>query len=146
MEAFRRLCAERGLANTHQRQAIYSAIAESEAHPSPEAIYERVRKQIPSISLATVYRNIKLFIDIGALRQVTPANEPLRLDPNLADHHHLICRCCRAIMDVGDEEIAPIRFRRALPKGFRVERCEVEVLGVCARCSGREQKTKPKRR
>jgi len=127
---------------------IYRAIAQSEAHPSPEAIYERVRKQIPSISLGTVYRNIKLFVDIGALRLVRPVNEPLRLDPNVADHHHLICRCCRAIVDIRDEEIAPIRFRRALPKGFRMERCEVEVLGICARCRGPDLKlkTKAKRR
>jgi Fur family peroxide stress response transcriptional regulator len=145
MEIFRRLCAERGLANTHQRQRIYRAIADSEEHPSPEAIYEKVRKEIPSISLGTVYRNIKLFIEIGALRQVTPVHEPLRLDPNLSDHHHLICRCCRAIVDFGSEDVAPIRFRRSLPKGFRMERCEVEVLGVCARCRTRGADSPAKR-
>jgi Fur family transcriptional regulator, peroxide stress response regulator len=146
MEAFQRICAARGLANTHQRQTIFRAIAGSTEHPSPERIYEKVKKRIPSVSLGTVYRNIRLFIDIGALRQVSPLEETLRLDPNLEDHHHLICRSCRSIVDVGNKEIAPIRFRRSLPKGFRVERCEVEVLGLCARCRSRKPKLKTKRR
>ncbi len=144
METFRRICAGRGLANTHQRQVIFRAIAESDGHPTPEAVYERVRKRIPSISLGTVYRNIKLFIDIGAIRQVAPASERLRLDPNLSDHHHLICRYCRSIADIDSQAIAPIRFRRSLPEDFRMERCEVEILGVCARCAAGKKSRRPR--
>ena len=68
-EQFRRLCGEHGLAVTHQRQVIYQALMLMHDHPSPEAVYEKVRKQIPSISLATVYKNIKTFVDSGLLRE-----------------------------------------------------------------------------
>src|SRR5438876_775162 len=70
-DQFRLLCGEHGLAVTHQRQVIYQALLSMLDHPSPEAVYEKVRKQIPSISLATVYKNIKTFVDSGLLREVS---------------------------------------------------------------------------
>ncbi len=135
MEFFKRRCAECGLANTHQRQVLYRALAESDDHPSPEALYERVKKEIPVISLGTVYRNIKIFEQHGLLREVTPLHEPSRLDANLTDHHHLVCQRCRSIVDVPAEDIEPVRFRRGSPQGFQVERYEIEVLGICSRCA-----------
>lgn len=144
MEFFRKRCEECGLANTHQRQILYRAVAESDEHLSPEALYERVKSEIPSISLGTIYRNIKIFTKCGLLDEVTPLHEVCRLDPNLTDHHHLICRCCQSIVDIPSDDIEPIRFLRHLPSGFQVER--YEILGVCARCAsmaGASQFRKP---
>ncbi|MBI3281935.1 MAG: transcriptional repressor, partial [Acidobacteria bacterium] len=59
LQQFWSVCRERGLAMTHQRQVIYQALRDMHGHPSPEEVYERVRRQIPSISLGTVYKNIK---------------------------------------------------------------------------------------
>jgi Fur family peroxide stress response transcriptional regulator len=137
MEFFRRRCAECGLARTHQRDVLYRALAESEDHPSPEEVYEKVRKEIPAISLATVYRNIKIFKDCGLLQEVRPLQEPSRLDANLAHHHHLVCLRCGSILDLHGEDLEPVRFRKRFPKGFQVERYEVEVLGICSRCAAR---------
>jgi Fur family transcriptional regulator, peroxide stress response regulator len=135
MELFRRRCQERGLAGTHQRQVLYRALAESDEHPSPEIMYEKVRREIPAISLGTVYRNIKLFKEIGLLREATPLHEPSRLDANLSNHHHLICSSCRSIADLPAEDVESIRFRRGIPAGFQIERYEVEVLGLCPACA-----------
>jgi Fur family peroxide stress response transcriptional regulator len=146
MELFHQRCAECGLANTHQRQVLYRALAETDEHPTPESLYEKVRRQIPAISLGTVYRNIKLFEQIGLLREVTPLHEPSRLDANLSDHHHVVCRRCRSIIDVPGEDIEPIRFRKALPKGFQIERYEVEILGLCAKCGREAQAASPLKR
>ena len=52
---FRELCADHGLAVTHQRQVLYEVMQTMPGHPSPEEVYARVRKRIPAISLATVY-------------------------------------------------------------------------------------------
>ena len=56
-EAFRSLCEQHGLAVTHQRQVIFETLTAMHGHPSPEAVYDLVKDQIPSISLATVYKN-----------------------------------------------------------------------------------------
>ncbi len=132
---FRRRCRELGLASTHQRQVIYRLLAETNVHPSPEAIYEKVRREIPSISLGTVYKNIKVFVDAGLIREVNTLHERLRLDANLEPHHHLVCARCKKVEDLPEDGLEPIRFRGRLPKGFRPERTVVEVVGLCAECS-----------
>ena len=117
---------------------IYRAIASTDAHPTPEGIYERVKREIPAISLGTVYKNIKTFTDAGLLREVNVLHDSLRLDANLGNHHHLVCTRCKAVMDVPDQDLGPVQFLGPLPAGFRVERCSVEMLGICADCA-REQ-------
>ena len=64
-EQFRELAAKHGLAVTHQRQVVYEAVIAAHGHYSPEDIYAAVRRRVPSISLATVYKNLRLFIECG---------------------------------------------------------------------------------
>jgi Fe2+ or Zn2+ uptake regulation protein len=132
---FRRLCEEHGLAVTHQRQVIYQALMSMHDHPSPEIVYEKVRKQIPSISLGTVYKNIKTFVDSGLLREVSLHHGSARLETNLAPHHHLVCVQCKTIVDLDDAALEPVRLKKRPPKGFSVQRYSVEVIGLCMRCS-----------
>jgi Fur family peroxide stress response transcriptional regulator len=60
------------LAATHQRQVIYEAIVATPGHHSAEAVYAEVRRRTPAISLATVYKNLRLFVEHGLLREVSP--------------------------------------------------------------------------
>ncbi|MDX2152015.1 MAG: transcriptional repressor [Bryobacteraceae bacterium] len=135
MEAFRERCRERGLALTHQRLVIYRVLAGMEHHPSPEALYEMVKKEIPSISLGTVYKNIHTFLDNGLLREVTLHHGTLRLETKLDPHHHLVCSRCKTIVDLEESDLEPVRLKKRLPKGFRVERFRVEAVGLCAACA-----------
>jgi Fur family peroxide stress response transcriptional regulator len=132
---FRKRCRELGLAVTHQREAIYNLLAATDLHPSPETIYATVRRKIPSISLGTVYKNIRVFIDAGLVREVSPLHETLRLDANLAPHHHLVCARCKKVDDLPEDGVEPVRFRGRLPKGFQLQRTVVEVIGLCAACA-----------
>ena len=132
---FRDLCREHGLAFTHQRQVIYQAAMAAKDHPTPEAIYEKVRRQIPSISLGTVYKNINTFLEAGLLREVSLHHGSLRVDANTGTHHHLVCRVCRSIIDLDEHDVEPARVRTTIPRGFRVERQCVEVIGICESCS-----------
>ena len=138
LESFRRSCADRGLACTHQRLVLYRALAASDEHLTPEAVYERVRREMPSISLATVYKNVKIFTEAGLLREVSPLHESLRLDANLDHHHHLICLRCKRVTDLSAEALAPVRWKRRPPNGFRAVRSSVEILGLCAECTRKE--------
>jgi Fur family transcriptional regulator, peroxide stress response regulator len=139
IERFKRACAERGLALTHQRQVIYQALLDSgERHPSPEDIYEDVRKSIPSISLGTVYKNIKTFLDAGLVAEVSLHHGSLRLDPNIERHHHLVCVRCKAVADLPEDHLEPLRVKHELPRGFEVQRFHVEALGLCESCARKE--------
>jgi Fur family peroxide stress response transcriptional regulator len=136
--AFRDECRRRGLASTHQREVIYRVAASRMDHPTPEAIYDRVKREIPSVSLATVYKNLKMFLEAGLLREVTIHHGSLRLDPNTDPHHHLVCERCKSITDLPEDGIEPVRMRSKLPKGFHVQRYSVEFIGLCPKCAQRQ--------
>ncbi len=131
---FRQLCERADLAVTHQRQVIYEVLCTFEGHPSPEEVFARVRQQIPSISLATVYKNLHLFLDSGIFRQVSPHHGSMRVETNQARHYHLLCTGCKAIRDIDPEALGISDEPRQLPGGFRMERLSVDVLGLCATC------------
>ena len=134
-DRFRRLCAERGLGVTHQRQVIYQALMSMHDHPSPEAVYEKVRKRVPSISLATVHKNIKTLVDSGLLREVSLHHGSARLETNMDPHHHLVCLHCKTIVNLDDGDLESVRLKKKLPRGFSVQRYSVEVIGLCTHCS-----------
>ena len=132
---FRRLCMEKGLSVTHQRHVIWEALTSMHEHPSPEAVYEKVKRQIPSISLATVYKNIRTFVEHGVIREVSLHHGSARLDTNMAAHHHLVCLKCKSMVDLPAEDIEPVRMKKRAPKGFRIHRYSVEILGLCPACA-----------
>jgi len=132
---FRRLCREHHLAATHQRQRIYEALVSHPGHYSPEEIYERVKPDLPSISLATVYKNLKTFIEAGLLREVSLHHGAWRVDANLQPHHHLVCTRCRSITDLDPGLLTSVRLQGRLPAGFKVEKFSIEVQGLCKSCA-----------
>lgn len=131
---FRELCAACGIAVTHQRQVLFEVLKSTPGHPSPEEVYSSVKKQIPSISLATVYKNIRLFLNSGIFREVSLHHGSLRVEMNRRPHHHLVCTVCKSISDIDEEELGPMRSPGKLPGGFFAERFSIDVLGRCAAC------------
>jgi Fur family peroxide stress response transcriptional regulator len=137
-EQFRELAWKSGLAATHQRHVVYESVVASHGHRSPEQIYAAVRKRIPSISLATVYNNLRLFVEHGLLREVTPHASTLRVDGNLKPHHHLVCSRCKTVQDIEGDFINLKQISRQLPDGFDLTQPLVEVFGVCRRCRAKK--------
>src|SRR5258708_13101717 len=131
---FRELAAKHGLAVTHQRQVVYEAVIASHGHYSPEDIYAAVRRRIPSISLATVYNNLRLFIECGLLREVTPHASTFRVDGNLKPHHHLVCSRCKSVRDIQGVFIYFNRLSRQLPKGFDLSQPFIETFALWRDC------------
>ena len=131
------LCAEHGIAVTHQRQVLYETMQSMHGHPSPEEVCAVVKQRIPSISLATVYKNIHLFVESGVLRQLSMHHGTLRVEMNSHPHHHLVCSVCKRVMDCMPEELGLPAHVERLPNGFAVERLSVDVIGLCAECQRR---------
>jgi Fur family peroxide stress response transcriptional regulator len=131
---FRELCADHGLTATHQRQVLYEVMQTMPGHPSPEEVYARVKKRIPAISLATVYKNIHLFIESGVLKEVSLHHGSLRVEMNSHVHHHIVCSHCKSIADIEEKDLGVLPKRQSLPGGFQVERYAIDVIGICAAC------------
>jgi Fur family transcriptional regulator, peroxide stress response regulator len=131
---FRSICERAGVAVTHQRQVIYETLRSMRGHPSPEDVYARVKAKIPSVSLATVYKNIHLLIESGVFSEVSPHHGSLRVETNARPHYHLVCTSCKSITDIDAEELGFASAARKLRGGFLAQRFSVDVLGLCPAC------------
>ena len=140
-EEFRELAWKCSLAATHQRQVIYEAVVAAPGHYSPEQVYAEVRRRTPSISLATVYKNLRLFVEHGLLREVSPHASTLLVEGNLEPHHHLVCTRCKTVQDIEGDFVDFKRLARQAPGGFDLSQPLVEVFGICRRCSAKNAKT-----
>jgi Fur family transcriptional regulator, peroxide stress response regulator len=133
LAVFRRRCGTRGLALTPQRLAIYQVLAADDSHPGAEDIYRRIKPDLPSLSLGTVYRTLELFEEHGLVSRVHAFGDQARFDANLDPHYHLVCIRCRSVSDQdGRFEAAPLD-EQALG-GFQVLSHQVHLLGICPRC------------
>ncbi|MEN8248746.1 MAG: transcriptional repressor [Bacteroidota bacterium] len=90
---------------THQRLTILRAIDGSEAHPSPESVYELIKEDNPTITLATVYNTLDSFAEAGLINKVASVSGNKRYDPNIGAHGHIYCHNTDEILDYYDDEL-----------------------------------------
>ena len=117
---------------TRARRIILEVVRASEAHPSAATVYRGVRRRLPRVSLATVYRNLRMLAAEGLLSERADA-AGMRFDGNTAVHDHFTCVACGRIYDV------PARRGRGLTArlphaGFEVLSRRIEFYGRCGRC------------
>jgi Fur family peroxide stress response transcriptional regulator len=145
VESFAQYCRSHGLSVTHQRLAIFEALATSREHPSAEQLHRAVQRRIPTLSLATVYKNLEALKAIGAVADVNPLHEEGRYEAALPGtgaghpHHHLVCISCKKVRDLHDSELDRLRVRDA--QGFDVRAVRVQAEGLCPDC---QAKTRPR--
>jgi Fur family ferric uptake transcriptional regulator len=119
---------------TAQRRVIAETFTGEHVHLTAEAVHERARRQLPEISLATVYNTLNELVALGELRPVQTGRGRPRYDPGTERHDHLVCVSCGEIRDVS------ARGRVQLPAsqrfGYRLAEHEVVFKGRCRRCAG----------
>jgi Fur family ferric uptake transcriptional regulator len=130
------LVRQRGYKITPQRRAVLNAIAESNGHLTPAAIYERVHKQKPGIGLVTVYRTLDLLTELGLVCEVhTGVNCRSYLMRRPSEHHHhIICSACGAVVDFTDCDLDELERRICRKTGFEINSHLLEFTGRCRYC------------
>ena len=125
---------------TPQRLGIIKILIDSEEHPSVEEIYSRVRKDFPTISLATVYNTLERLKEMGEVLEL-PFSGGSRYDGlNPHPHPHLRCTVCGAIEDL-DIDLCPAAEEVAARRGYADVHHRLEFYGVCPRCQ-RDERSK----
>lgn len=124
-----------GVRMTPQRHAILSFLLESMTHPTADEIYKALVDRFPSMSVATVYNNLKLFIEAGLVRELTYGDDSSRFDADLSDHYHAICERCGKIADFEYMPLTDVEQAAAVNTGFKVHGHRMEVYGICDECS-----------
>jgi Fur family peroxide stress response transcriptional regulator len=124
------LLRRRGLRPTPQRRAIVDAVRAQGGHVTAESIFERVRADMPTISLKTVYETLHSLVAVGELRELALGAKPTRFDTAVDPHHHLICVACGRIDDVDFQMDGYL----ADHPGFSIVHTDVVAWGRCQDC------------
>jgi len=123
-------CAERGLRMTEQRKVIAKVLSEAEDHPDAEVLYARAAKIDPKISLATVYRTVRLFSDAKIIDTHDFGDGRARYETADAEHHdHLIDIATGDVIEFVDEEIEALQHRIAEKLGYELVDHRLELYG-----------------
>lgn len=123
-----------GVRITPQRHAILAYLVESMGHPTADDIYRALEPKFPSMSVATVYNNLKMFIEAGMVRELTYGDNSSRFDANVSDHYHVICEKCGKIEDFSYPSLADVEREAEKSTGFQVNGLRMELYGICKSC------------
>lgn len=113
-------------------------LGDTSSHPTAEWIYEQVRKEIPNIGLATVYRNLRLLKEAGEVSEIRTSHDKTHFDANTDMHYHFCCDSCGRILDLDEPIDRAIEARIAKRTGLKVTRHHLELGGLCLDCQKRE--------
>jgi Fe2+ or Zn2+ uptake regulation protein len=132
---------EAGCRITRQRKAILGILRSTDDHPSARQVHERVRKQYPHVSLATVYNTLGTLARVGLIKVMEFEAMENRHETNLGLHINLICTVCGKIEDF--EEGSPLKREKIRKKiGFEVRDYRMEYYGICRECRNQARTTK----
>ena len=113
-----------------QREHILKTLRENVIHPTADEIYALARKGMPSLSLATVYRNLNQLAENGIIRRIDGLDGSVHFDHNLCKHYHFICTKCNKVDDVA-YDIAPDLADKVLAEtGLFVESFDISLKGI----------------
>jgi Fur family peroxide stress response transcriptional regulator len=120
---------------TPQRLAIIRILAKSIGHPSVEDIYDEIKKDFPTMSLATVYRNILLIKSLGEVLELGFPDGSNRYDGNKpSPHPHVICIECKKIVDPDLDSLDEMKEEVAQETDFKILNHRLDFFGICSSC------------
>lgn len=122
--------------NTIQKDLVQNAVCEMRRHVTANEVYEFVKRAQPSIGKGTVYRNLDILVEDGAIRKVEVPDGPNRFDFTLKNHYHVRCVQCGDVSDVDMDEIPDLQGRIHDTHGIEFLDYDILFKGVCPKCRG----------
>ncbi|MRI58458.1 MAG: transcriptional repressor [Epsilonproteobacteria bacterium] len=135
LEDLRSIVKARGLKHSAQRELILKTLFNASCHMTPEEIYHEVKKENPSIGLATVYRTLSFLEKVNFVSSISFGSNGKKYELNRGDHHdHMICIRCGKIIEFFDEELERLQEEIARKKGFKLSSHQMNMYGICQEC------------
>lgn len=131
----------KGYKATPQRLAVFKALARTNEHPTAEMLFKDLRKDFPTLSLATVYKTLDMLTSAGIISQLEAHGGGKRYDANTRPHCHLVCEICGRMKDLNDDVVNSEWLPRIMERsvnvaGFIIDRPELYLFGRCPDCQG----------
>jgi Fur family ferric uptake transcriptional regulator len=135
-EILRNYIKDKGLRNTHQRDAVLESFLTAERHITAEELLDRVREKHPEISYATVHRHLRMMCECGLADEIKMGKHKARYEQKVGHEHHdhLICVKCEKFIEVHEERIERLQDKLAAANNFFPLRHKLEIYGICSRC------------
>ena len=119
---------------TKQRKAILRVLKSTDSHPTADWIYEKVKKDIPNISLGTVYRNLNVLAEHGKISVLDYGSNHSRYDGNPDHHYHFRCKKCGGVFDLDIDFGIDLNEKINQKTEFTAHSHRLEFTGICADC------------
>lgn len=126
--------------NTIQKELVLNTVLKLKSHLTADEVYESIKKDHPRIGKGTVYRNLGILAEEGAIRKVEIPNGPDRFDFTLKKHYHVRCMKCGEVFDVDMDEILDLSKKIHDTHGMQFLDYDILFKGICPTC--RENKSK----
>lgn len=125
---------------TNQREIVLRELQKSKKHLTADELYVIVKKIMPRISLATVYRNLEILSETGLIGKLEISGRQKRFDYDPKEHDHIYCVICHRVdnLDVAHEDWNPEQFRNVA--GYSITGYRLEILGICPDCQKKRKK------
>lgn len=119
---------------TKQKKIILDVLRSTRSHPTADWIYAEARKQIPNLSLGTVYRNLNQLAEMGEIMELNYGSSFSRFDGNPRPHYHLVCEHCGRVSDLELPYLHQLETSAAAVSGAKIHGHRLEFQGICADC------------
>ena len=119
---------------THQRDSILRELRHNLTHPTADELYESIRRTLPRISLATVYRNLETLAAKGLIKKIETSGRQKRFDGELHEHHHILCIRCHRVENLPTLDVTLPSADPEASRGYRITGCRIEFFGLCPTC------------
>jgi len=119
---------------TKQRTAIIRILKNTRSHPTADQIYNEVRKSLPNISKGTVYRNLQVLQEEGAVTELNIEEALSRYEAKQESHYHFRCEKCGKVFDLDEPVNTELNERIGKRTGFKVSHHQTEFRGLCKGC------------
>ncbi len=126
---------------SEQRNLVFKIVEKRYDHPTAQDIYEQARRNMPAISLGTVYRNLQRLVDQGSLIESKNGRKPARYEARRHRHYHIHCTECGSLEDVSVPYQESLDRKVEKQLRYQLEEHRLEFYGVCPSCHAASRKS-----
>lgn len=133
-EAVTNILREKGFKATPQRLAVYDALSSTKSHPNAEMLYNMLQPSYPTMSLATVYKTMDIFAELGLIQVLNVGEDSYRYDAETASHPHIRCIECNRVDDIFDFQAEGLMSEVGAQTGYQLTGRQLYFFGRCPEC------------
>ncbi len=128
-----------------QRQRMLELLKQTEIHPTADWLYDKLKKEFPSLSMGTVYRNLNILVEQKLIQKLPFGSTHDRYEVIKSPHYHLVCENCGSVQDFNMPQYRDINEYAQKMIRFNISRHRIDFFGICEKCQSKNKKPKTER-